>query len=167
MEVPTPSLRAGTQSTIAMKPRDLCPSSLIDDDWPEIVVVMLPARRRWARAALILAIGAIAAETVAKHHAGDAMMSMAKATQNVNDAKRSAALGMHAPVESKLAAANDLTETALRSAHRSSKWSVGGLSLFVLALACFGRSRYRRERSSSVPFSILAIAYILWLLLLV
>ena len=70
-------------------------------------------------------------------------------------------------VESKLAAANDLKETAHRSARRSGKWHVGSLSLFILALACFGLSRCRGERSSSVAFSILAIAYILWLMLLV
>jgi hypothetical protein len=94
-------------------------------------------------------------------------MSMAKSSQALHDAKRHAMLEMHAPAQTDRADAGKLKANAFRSAHRSGQWSVGGLGLFILALGSFGLSRYRVEPGSAVPFSILAIGYVLWLMLLV
>ena len=40
-------------------------------------------------------------------------------------------------------------------------------SFFVLALVCFGLSRYLGEWGFSLAFSLLSVVYIMWLMMLV
>jgi hypothetical protein len=150
-----------------VKPFGLDPTGLIDDDWPEVGVVVDCPRRAWFRTALVLMLAAIVAETVQKRHAGAAASGMAQATQALCDAKQFASVGMHTLEQAERAIHDRLRDDAFQSAHRSGYWGVSGMAQFVLAIACCGVSRHFGERGSPVLFSFLSIAYVLWLMVLV
>jgi hypothetical protein len=149
------------------KPGGIREASLIDDDWPEAEVVVDPPRRAWSRIALILIIAAIVVETVQKRHAGAAASGMAQAAQALNDAKQFASVGNPSLEQAKRTIHDELRDDAFQSAHRSGYWGVSGMALFVLAIVCCAVSRRLGEKSSPVTFSLLSVAYVLWLMVII
>jgi hypothetical protein len=147
-----------------MKPTGLYHSNLIDDDWPEIGVVVNPVRRICSRLSLIFVVAAIGADTVGKSHVGAGLRSTAKRLEAIFRAKDYAEFGLCELAIDEFDDAAILKEAAHQEFHRAGLWGVSGMALFVFALGSFGLSRRRGEGGSAVAFVVLAIAYVLWLL---
>jgi hypothetical protein len=139
----------------------------LDDDWSDVGVTTHPPSRTWSRASLILIVVAFGAETVGKSHIGAGLMGTAKSSEAISRAKEFAEFGMDEFALEKLDHATRLKELANLNFHRAGFLELGGMSLFVFALGCFGLSRYLGESGSSVAFSLLSILYVLWLMMLV
>jgi hypothetical protein len=141
--------------------------TLIDDGWPETGLVVHPLRGTWTRASLILIVVALGAETVGKNHDGAGMMNAAKSAAAINRAKEFAEFGMDELALEELDLAARLRDLASLKGHGGGFWHLAGLVLFVIALACFGLSRYLGEWGFSLTFSLLLLVYIIWLMMLV
>ena len=149
------------------KPGGHAHTSLIDDDWPQSGLVAHPLRRTWTRASLILIVVALGAETVGKNHDGAGMMNAAKSAAAINRAKEFAEFGMDELALEELDHAARLRDLASLKGHGGGFWHLAGLVLLVLALVCFGLSRYLGEWGFSLAFSLLSVVYIMWLMMLV
>ena len=106
------------------------------------------AKRKLYLTASALILGAIAAQFLAKHHAGRGMMAMARAAG--------------VPAER-----FQLQEATARHVHRSSLWELVSFSFVALAVGSWVASRKRREPGpQGVPLVLLCL-YALLLLLIV
>ena len=105
------------------------------------------ATRKWSLSAITLAIGAIVALIVCKHHAGKAAVSMARAAAD-GSSKR-------------------VLPFALLSARRSDQWGGISLGLVLLAVICWGFSRGAGESRSPLLLIILLSVYLILFMLMV
>ena len=95
------------------------------------------------------------------------MMNAAKSAAAINRAKEFAEFGMDQLALEELDHAARLRDLASLKGHGGGFWHLAGLVLFVLALVCFGLSRYLGEWGFSLAFSLLSVVYIMWLMMLV
>ena len=116
---------------------------------------------------MALIVAANGAEGTAKRFDGVAMMTMARSSQAMNDAKQFANLGMVDEAQASADEAARLREFALRNPGRSGWWHAAGLGLFVLAAVCWSVSVYRCERRIPVLLPVLFACYVLFFMLLV
>jgi hypothetical protein len=129
-------------------------------------VASIAGRNRYL-AALTLAIGAIAIQLLAKHHAGLGMMTMARGAEALHFAKRYAEIGKDTMARAETDESKLLAQTAMRHAYRSDLWGSVSLGLALLAVVCGISARRHREPGSQGVLLALLSVYLLLLLLVV
>jgi hypothetical protein len=139
---------------------------LIDDDWPNPNVIIDRPRRKWSLAALALILTAIAAEMIAKRHAGFGMMAMARAAQAMNYAKQFEDEGMDDLAQLAYDESARLKQLAFHNPYHSDRWSRDGLVFFLLAAGCWSISHRRNEGGPQIWLAALFISYFLLLMLM-
>jgi hypothetical protein len=123
--------------------------------------------RKWYTAALVLAIGAIAAQLLGQYEAGRGLTTMARGTQALSDARRDADLGMDAVSRTEVAEWQRLRHSAYRHAHRAVLWGGASTALVSLAAICWALSTLRGGRGGRGVVPALLAIYLLLLLLVV
>ena len=144
------------------KPGGIYEASLIDDDWPEFEqVVERSERRTLSVLSLILIFAALGADGVGKAQIRPGSISYGKSYDHTRRAVEFAEFGMDDLAIAELDQAATLEKDAHLKWHRSGRFALAGVVLFVLAFGCFGISRCVGERASSFLFLVLSIAYII------
>jgi hypothetical protein len=142
-------------------------SGLIDEDRPEVGVLVRSVRRTLSLLSMLLILAALGADFVGKAHIRPGSESFRESYTHIRRGNEYADLGMDEWALAEFDQAAKLKEDAHLKWDRAGRLALGGLVLFILALGCFGISWCAGEREFSFWFVVLSIAYTLLFIVLI